>query len=145
MDDIAESVSRSNKAAQLRNRLLVQEITQLKEQNTALQAALENLNSEANENAYAWGIEKEKLVLRVRELEEREGALQAALEASEWRGSDHHKLELEARKRVKKLEQEGKRLDWLERQVSVGDVCSHLDWDFNAADTLRRAIDKARG
>jgi len=29
--------------------------------------------------------------------------------------------------------------------VSVSDVCSHLDWDFNTAHTLRQAIDKAKG
>jgi len=41
------------------------------------------------------------------------------------------------------LEQDGKRLDWLDKQVSVSDVCSHLDWDFNTADSLRQAIDAA--
>jgi len=35
-----------------------------------------------------------------------------------------------------KLEQDGKRLDWLKRQVSVSDVCSHLDWDFNTGQSL---------
>jgi len=44
---------------------------------------------------------------------------------------------------VAELEKEGKRLDWLQKQVSYSDVCSHLDWDFNSADNLRQAIDKA--
>jgi len=41
------------------------------------------------------------------------------------------------------LKADKNRLDWLEQQVSVSDVCSYLDWDFNTADTLRQAIDKA--
>jgi len=55
-----------------------------------------------------------------------------------------HECEEELVLRVRELEQDSKRLDWLERQVSVSDVCSHLDWDFNTAYTLRQAIDEAR-
>jgi len=73
----------------------------------------------------------ENMQEKIDELEEQNTALQ----------TNKTKLVL----RVRELEQDGKRLDWLERQVSVSDVCSQLDWDFNSADSLRQAIDKAMG
>ena len=44
---------------------------------------------------------------------------------------------------ITQLKADKERLDWLQKQVSYSDVCSHLDWDFNSVDNLRQAIDKA--